>query len=99
MNASLRRPQGAGSWLDGGQHLGRSVTAHVAARTSAHSATPVSLGPPTRPRRILQPRPDLTIRREQTRDGYSLHFTGRLATSDFCDRIFDEKIERMLAPE
>ena len=63
----------------------------------APSAAPAPFGPPTRPRRILQPRPDLTIRREQTRDGYSLHVTGRQATSDLCDRIFD-KIERMFAP-
>ncbi len=50
-----------------------------------------------RPRRVLRPRPSLTIRRERTRDGWCLHFTGSLATSDFCDEIFDE-IERRFAP-
>jgi ParB family chromosome partitioning protein len=50
-----------------------------------------------RPRRVLRPRPGLTMRREQTRDGWCLHLTGSLATSDFCDEIFDE-IERRFAP-
>ena len=63
----------------------------------AASAAPAPFGRRIRPTRILQPRADLTIRREQTRDGYSLHFTGKLASSDFCDRVFDE-IERLFAP-
>jgi len=50
-----------------------------------------------RPRRVARPRPGLTIRREQTRDGYTLHFTGNLATSGMIDDIFDE-IERQFAP-
>ena len=53
---------------------------------------------PGRPRRIYRPRRGLTIRREQTRDGYCLHFTGELADSDMLDTVFDE-IERMLAVE
>ena len=36
----------------------------------------------------------LTIRREQTRDGYSLHFTGRDASSWLMDDVFGD-IERM----
>lgn len=52
---------------------------------------------PGRPRRVLQPKPGLTFRREMTRDGWCLHLTGPLATSDFVDEIFDE-IERMFAP-
>lgn len=49
-----------------------------------------------RPRRLLQLRPGLTLRRERTRQGYCLRLTGREATSDFCDEIFDE-IERLYA--
>jgi ParB family chromosome partitioning protein len=49
---------------------------------------------PGRPRRVLQPRTGLTIRREQTRDGYTLHFTGREADSELLDVVFD-KIERI----
>lgn len=52
---------------------------------------------PDRPRRLSRPRSDLVIRRERTRDGYSLHFTGSLATSDLLDTVFDE-IDRMFAP-
>jgi ParB family chromosome partitioning protein len=51
---------------------------------------------PGRPRRLHRPRPGLTIRREQTRDGYCLHFTGSEADSDMLDSVFDE-IERMFA--
>ncbi len=46
------------------------------------------------PRRISRPRPGLTIRREQTRYGYSLHFTGRDASSWLMDDVFGD-IERM----
>lgn len=52
---------------------------------------------PTRPRRILTPRHNLTIRRELTRTGWALHFTGRDATSSLIDTVFDE-IERMFGP-
>jgi ParB family chromosome partitioning protein len=50
------------------------------------------------PRRIARPRPGLTIRREQTRDGWCLHFTGREATSWMLDDVFGD-IERMFGPE
>ena len=51
-----------------------------------------------RPRRHLDlARPSLTIRRELTRRGWSLHFSGRDATSDLIDLVFDA-IERMFAP-
>ena len=50
-----------------------------------------------RPRRILRPRPGLLIRREMTRGGYILHFTGREATCGILDRVLDE-IERLYAP-
>ena len=49
------------------------------------------------PRRTYRPRPGLTIRREQTRDGWCLHFTGREATSWMLDNVFAD-IERKFEP-
>jgi ParB family chromosome partitioning protein len=65
----------------------------------AESVPPETAAPkrPGRPRRVLQPKRGLTFRREMTRDGWCLHLTGPLATSDFVDEIFDE-IERLFAP-
>jgi len=56
--------------------------------------------PPPRPgcpRRVMRPRHSLTIRREMTRDGWALRFTGREATSGMLDAVFDE-IEGMFGP-
>ncbi len=58
-----------------------------------HTRKPESTTP-GRPRRILRPRYALTVRRERTRDGWSLHFTGREATGPLMDLVLDE-IERM----
>lgn len=67
----------------------------------AESPEPASAGPsrPGRPRRTLTPsrRHALRIWRERTRSGWSLHFTGRDATSPLIDSVFDE-IEAMFAP-
>ncbi|MFO1209605.1 MAG: hypothetical protein U1E40_10335 [Amaricoccus sp.] len=53
---------------------------------------------PGRPRRVLDLRPrGLVIRREAIRGGWALRFTGRHATSDTLDSIFDT-IERMYSP-
>lgn len=52
---------------------------------------------PGRPRRVLDLRAGLTIRRELTRKGWSLHFSGRDATSPLLDSVIDE-IERLFAP-
>jgi ParB family chromosome partitioning protein len=53
---------------------------------------------PGRPRRVLHlAHQALTIRRELTRTGWSLHFTGRDATSILLDAVFDE-IERLFSP-
>jgi ParB family chromosome partitioning protein len=53
---------------------------------------------PGRPRRVLNiGRQGLTIRRELTRTGWCLHFTGRDATSFLLDSVFDE-IERLFSP-
>lgn len=49
---------------------------------------------PTRPRRLLRPRPGLTIRRERTPHGYLLHVTGRAAHDALVAEILDE-IERL----
>jgi ParB family chromosome partitioning protein len=50
-----------------------------------------------RPRRVLRPRYGVIIRRERTKDGWCLHFTGREATGPLIDLVLDE-IERMYAP-
>ena len=52
---------------------------------------------PRPPRRMLEPRRRPTVRRELTRDGWTLHFTGREATGMLIDAVIDE-IERMFAP-
>ena len=46
---------------------------------------------PGRPRRTSTPRYGLNIRREKTREGYCLHFTGKLATSDLIDVVLPER--------
>ena len=53
---------------------------------------------PGRPRRVMRLRGGLTIRREKTRDGYALHFTGPDVRDGLLDAVFDE-IERLLTPE
>ncbi|QIE57555.1 ParB N-terminal domain-containing protein [Pikeienuella piscinae] len=51
---------------------------------------------PGRPRRTLRPKQGLVIRREETREGYCLHFTGRMARGGLIEDVLDE-IERMFA--
>jgi ParB family transcriptional regulator, chromosome partitioning protein len=46
--------------------------------------------PPGRPRRLFHPRPDLTIRRERTPRGWSLHFTGDAASGLLMEDIMDD---------
>jgi ParB family chromosome partitioning protein len=66
--------------------------------TEAETPLPETPKPrPGCPRRVARPRPGLTIRREQTRDGWCLHFTGREATSWMLDDVFGD-IERMYGP-
>jgi ParB family chromosome partitioning protein len=51
-----------------------------------------------RPRRTyVTPRHALRIRREMTRGGWCLHFTGRDASGELIDRVFDE-IEMLFSP-
>jgi ParB family chromosome partitioning protein len=52
--------------------------------------------PPGRPKRLARLRPTLTLRRERTREGYVLRFSGRDATSPLLDEVIDE-IERIYA--
>jgi ParB family chromosome partitioning protein len=60
---------------------------------------PTTRAPATRgrARRVLKPRPHLVIRREISRDGYLLRFTGKEATSSLLDEVLDE-IERWFSP-
>ena len=50
-----------------------------------------------RPIRTSRPRAGLVIRREMTRDGWCLHFTGKEAKSALIDRVFLE-IEDIFSP-
>jgi ParB family chromosome partitioning protein len=52
---------------------------------------------PGRPRRVTRPQPGVIVRREFTRDGWRLHFTGRDATGPLMDLLLDE-IDRLLGP-
>jgi len=69
----------------------------ILAEADENASKPEVSRAPGRPRRILRPRYGVTIRRERTRDGWSLHFTGREATGPLIDLVLDE-IERMYAP-
>lgn len=53
-----------------------------------------------RPRRLYRtPRPrSIAVRRERIPDGWCLHFTGRDATGELIDRIFDE-LEAIFVPQ
>lgn len=46
------------------------------------------------PRRLLRLRPDLTIRRERTKVGYVLHFTGKYARDRLMEDVLDEIVRR-----
>jgi ParB family chromosome partitioning protein len=64
--------------------------------TPEPAPTPAS-GTRSRPIRLSRPRQSLVIRREMTRDGWSLHFTGKDAKSPLMDRIIEE-IEDIFSP-
>lgn len=55
-----------------------------------HRAEPTGPVRPGRPRRVLNPRAGLTIRREMTRDGWILRFTGREATGPLMELVMEE---------
>ena len=50
---------------------------------------------PDRPRRLIRPRPGLTVRRERYPNGWSLHFTGADAKGMLMESLMDE-IERLV---
>jgi ParB family chromosome partitioning protein len=52
---------------------------------------------PGRPRRVLRPRANLTIRRELAPEDWVLRFTGRDATGPLMESVLDE-IERLFGP-
>jgi ParB family chromosome partitioning protein len=52
--------------------------------------SPTPPHPPGRPKRLARLRPTLTLRRERTREGYVLRFSGRDATSPLLDEVIDE---------
>jgi ParB family transcriptional regulator, chromosome partitioning protein len=66
------------------------------AELEAHSPV-AALLPPGRPKRLLRPRPGLTVRRERTARGWSLHFTGPDAHGMMIEGVMDD-IERMYGP-
>ena len=70
----------------------------ILAEAEEHARKPEICDRPGRPRRILRPRYALTVRRERTRDGWSLHFTGREATGALMDLVLDD-IERAYSPD
>ncbi len=74
------------------------LLAPILAEAHDHMPRPERSAAEGRPRRLLRPRYGLTIRRERTRDGWSLHFTGREASGAMMDSVLDA-IERMYAPE
>ena len=69
----------------------------ILAEAEANAKKPERSDHPGRPRRILRPASGVTIRRERTIDGWSLHFTGREATGPLMDLVLDN-IELMYAP-
>jgi ParB family chromosome partitioning protein len=73
------------------------LLAPILAEADEHLRKPERSDRSGRPRRVLRPRYSLCIRRERTRDGWSLHFTGREATGAMMDLVLDE-VERMYGP-
>ncbi len=69
----------------------------ILAEAEANEARPETSATEGRPRRVVRPRYGLTVRRERTRDGWSLHFTGREATGPMMDAVLDT-VEGLYAP-
>ena len=65
-----------------------------AERFAARDDGPASAAPAPetrgRPRRVLRPRPHLVVRREISREGYILRFTGKEATSSLLHEVLEE---------
>jgi ParB family transcriptional regulator, chromosome partitioning protein len=72
--------------------------AGILTEAELEARTPVAAPPsPGRPKRLLRPRPGLTVRRERTDRGWSLHFTGADAHGMMIEGVMDD-IERMYGP-
>ncbi len=66
----------------------------VIAESEDWSRNPDPVTRPGRPLRVLRPRSGLTVRREKTPEGWSIHFTGPEAHSFLATSVMDE-IERL----
>lgn len=67
----------------------RPVLEEAEAEAEAHTQTPAPIYRPGRPRRVLQPRKGLHIRRELVAGGWTLRFTGPDATGPLMEDIMD----------
>ena len=70
------------------------VRPYIAEHLGERETPPNPPHTPGRPKRLARLRPTLTVRRERTREGYVLRFSGRDATSPLLDEVLDE-IERL----
>jgi ParB family chromosome partitioning protein len=89
--ASLREPEAQWQLLQ--PYLVEAERQHAEAEPEPIPAP----GGRRRPIRTARPRAGLVIRREMTRDGWCLHFTGKEAKGALIDRVFIE-IEDIFAP-
>ena len=89
---------GFSTLIDGALRQSKAATAaaqwevleSILREAETESRSPLSPDPrPGRPRRMVKARPDLWIRRELTREGWSLRFTGPAATGALIEEIMD----------
>lgn len=73
------------------------IAPYLAEAETVGPEEPPAVGTRRRPIRVARPRPGLTIRREMTKAGWRLHFTGAEASSPLMDRVIEE-IEALFAP-
>ena len=73
------------------------IAPYLAEAETVGPEEPPAVGARRRPIRVARPRPGLTIRREMTKAGWRLHFTGAEASSPLMDRVIEE-IEALFAP-
>lgn len=66
------------------------VRPYLAECAAERAAPPTPPHAPGRPRRLVELRRTLTVRREQTREGYVLRFSGADATSPLLDEVINE---------
>ena len=61
--------------------------------TALAAASPAMNGHAARPIRFAVPKSGIRIRRELTKNGWALHFSGHEATSGFMDDVFDNLLQ------